>query len=191
MDSRTFIHTTAVVDDGARLGSGSKVWHFTHISADCEIGSNCNIGQNVYIADGVKLGNNCKVQNNVSIYTGVICEDEVFLGPSMVFTNVLNPRSAVVRKSQYKPTIVRKGATIGANATIVCGNELGPFSLVAAGSVVTKDVKAYELVMGVPAQHKGWVSAHGLRLIFNESNVATCSETGVVYILENGTVKLK
>ena len=189
MDSSTFIHETAVVDEGAKLGEGTKVWHFSHVSAGATLGSKCNLGQNVYIADGVRLGDNCKIQNNVSIYTGVTCEDDVFLGPSMVFTNVTNPRSAVNRKSEYKATTVRKGATIGANATIVCGNEIGPFSLVAAGSVVTKDVKAYELVMGVPAQHSGWVSAYGMRLVFSDMNIATCPESGIKYVMEDGRVR--
>jgi len=190
MLEKPFIHETAVVDDGATIGLGTKIWHFSHVSENAILGANCILGQNVYIASGVRLGQNCKVQNNVSIYTGVRCESDVFLGPSMVFTNVMNPRSAINRKSKFKETLVRQGASIGANATIVCGNEIGSFALVAAGSVVTRDVKPYELVMGVPAIHKGWVSAYGNRLDFSTSKRAKCIESGTDYELVDGTIKV-
>ena len=177
------IHETAVVDEGANIGKGTNVWHFSHLMPRCVLGENCNIGQNVFIANDVKLGNNVKVQNNVSIYTGVICEDDVFLGPSMVFTNVMNPRSAVNRKSEYRTTHVGKGATIGANATIVCGNNIGEYAFIGAGSVVTKDVPAYALLVGNPARQIGWMSAQGCRLYFDENNKAVCEESGEGYEL--------
>ena len=191
-DQNHFVHSTAVIDDGCLIGGGTKIWHFSHLMPGCIIGNNCNIGQNVFIALNVKLGNNVKVQNNVSIYEGVICEDDVFLGPSMVFTNVINPRSAVSRKNEFKPTLVKKGATIGANATIICGNEIGEYAFIGAGAVVTKPVSSYELVIGNPAQHAGWVSEYGEKLIFDKNNTAVCRETGEKYKLENGkVVKLK
>ena len=181
-------HETAVIDDGCKIGKGSKIWHFSHIMSNSEIGENCNIGQNVVISPGVRLGKNVKVQNNVSIYTGVICEDDVFLGPSMVFTNVINPRSAIIRKDQYAATIVEKGATIGANATIVCGNRIGSFSFIGAGAVVTKDVKPYALVVGNPARQTGWMSESGHKLSFDQTGIAKCPESGERYKLENGIV---
>lgn len=184
-----FAHETAVVDSGCHIGKGTKIWHFSHIMSGCEIGEACNIGQNVVVSPGVKLGRNVKIQNNVSVYTGVICEDDVFLGPSMVFTNVINPRSHVIRKDEYKTTIVRKGASIGANATIVCGNEIGEYALIGAGSVVTKAVKPYALVVGNPAKQTGWVSEYGHRLQFNHKGIAECPETKQQYLFENDTVK--
>ncbi|MBK9392237.1 MAG: N-acetyltransferase [Bacteroidetes bacterium] len=188
MEKEYFAHETAVIDDGCIIRKGTKIWHFSHIMKDSEIGENCNIGQNVVISSGVKLGRNVKVQNNVSIYTGVICEDDVFLGPSMVFTNVINPRSAIIRKDQYYPTIVEKGASIGANATIVCGNRIGTFSFIGAGAVVTKDVKPYSLVVGNPARQTGWMSEYGHKLIFDSTGNATCPESGERYRLEEGRV---
>jgi UDP-2-acetamido-3-amino-2,3-dideoxy-glucuronate N-acetyltransferase len=188
MELNYFAHETAVIDDGCKIGSGTKIWHFSHIMTGSEIGENCNIGQNVVISPGVKLGRNVKVQNNVSIYTGVICDDDVFLGPSMVFTNVINPRSAINRKDQYGSTIVEKGASIGANATIVCGIKIGKYSFVGAGAVVTRDVKAYSLVVGNPARHTGWMSEYGHKLIFNNEGIATCIESGGRYRLENNEV---
>ncbi len=184
-----FSHETAVIDPGCKIGKGTKIWHFTHLMPDCELGENCNLGQNVVISPGVVLGNNVKVQNNVSIYTGVICEDDVFLGPSMVFTNIVNPRSAVVRKDQYVKTLVRHGASIGANATIVCGIEIGPFAFIGAGAVVIRDVPAYALVVGNPAKQIGWMSEFGHRLNFDEKGVARCPESGQTYRLENGKVR--
>jgi len=181
-------HPTAVIDDGCTIGAGTRIWHFTHIMPSCVIGENCNIGQNVVISPDVVLGNNVKVQNNVSIYTGVICEDDVFLGPSMVFTNVINPRSAVGRKDQYLRTFVRKGATIGANATIVCGNEIGAFAFIGAGAVVTKPVAAYALVMGNPAKRTGWMSEFGHKLQFDAEGSAKCPESGEHYRLRDGAV---
>ena len=189
MDSY-FAHETAVVDTGCEIGAGTKIWHFSHIMPNCIIGQNCNIGQNVVVSPEVILGNNVKIQNNVSLYTGVICEDDVFLGPSMVFTNVMNPRSAVNRKDQYAKTIVRKGASIGANATIVCGNDIGQFAFIGAGSVVTKEVPAYALVVGNPARQIGWMSAYGHRLTFDENGKATCPESGENYALIEGHVRL-
>ncbi len=183
-----FAHETAVVDEGCKIGKGTKIWHFSHIMKDSEIGENCNIGQNVVISPGVKLGRNVKVQNNVSIYTGVICEDDVFLGPSMVFTNIINPRSAVIRRDQYSATIVEKGASIGANATIVCGNKIGAFSFIGAGAVVTKEVKPYALVIGNPARQTGWMSEYGHKLAFDKSGFAVCPESGDRYRLEEGRV---
>ncbi|MFK8102515.1 MAG: acyltransferase [Saprospiraceae bacterium] len=185
-----FAHETAVIDEGCQIGTGTKIWHFSHVMSNCVIGDNCNIGQNVVVSPQVILGKNVKVQNNVSIYTGVICEDDVFLGPSMVFTNVMNPRSAVNRKNEYRQTHVRKGASIGANATIVCGHEIGSYAFIGAGAVVTKPVPAFALVVGNPAQHIGWMSIHGHRLHFDENNRATCPETHEAYILENNQVKL-
>jgi UDP-2-acetamido-3-amino-2,3-dideoxy-glucuronate N-acetyltransferase len=183
-----FAHPLAVIDEGCEIGDGTKIWHFSHIMTGCEIGAGCNIGQNVVISPAVKLGSNVKVQNNVSIYTGVICEDDVFLGPSMVFTNVINPRSAVVRKDKYMSTLVRKGASIGANATIVCGNEIGRFAMIGAGAVVTKPVKPYALVIGNPSRQTGWVSEYGHKLKFNQDGLAICPETGQKYRLENEEV---
>jgi UDP-2-acetamido-3-amino-2,3-dideoxy-glucuronate N-acetyltransferase len=194
MDSTTnyFAHETAVIDAGCEIGEGTKIWHFTHIMSNCKIGENCNFGQNVVVSPGVVLGRNVKVQNNVSIYTGVICEDDVFLGPSMVFTNVINPRSAVNRKAEYAKTIVGHGASIGANATIVCGNNIGEFAFIGAGAVVTKEVPAYALVVGNPAKHIGWMSEFGQRLNFDKNGIAVCPESKESYRLENGTVsKLK
>ncbi len=188
MEKNFFAHETAVVDNGSDIGSGTKIWHFSHIMAGCVIGENCNIGQNVVVSPGVSLGKNVKVQNNVSIYTGVICEDDVFLGPSMVFTNVINPRSAVNRKNEYMKTLVKKSATIGANATIVCGVTLGEFCFVGAGTVVTKDVKPYALVVGNPSRQIGWMSEYGHRLEFDEKNIAVCPESGHKYRFENDNV---
>ncbi len=183
-----FVHPTAVIDEGAKIGNGTKIWHFCHVMPKAEIGERCILGQNVFVADNVKLGNNVKIQNNVSVYTGVICEDDVFLGPSMVFTNVNNPRSAVIRHDKYEITLVKKGATIGANATIVCGVTLGEYSFVGAGAVVTKDVKPYSLVVGVPAKQIGWMSEYGHQLEFDENGMAVCPESGQKYKLENGNV---
>lgn len=188
MNKDYFAHETAVIDTGCKIGKGTKIWHFSHIMTGSEIGENCNIGQNVVVMPGVKLGRNVKVQNNVSIYTGVTCEDDVFLGPSMVFTNVFNPRSAIVRKDSYLPTIVEKGATIGANSTIVCGNKIGRFSFIGAGAVVTKDVKPYALVVGNPARQTGWMSEYGHKLVFDSNGLAACPESGERYHLENGRV---
>lgn len=183
-----FSHPTAVVDKNCTIGEGTKIWHFSHIMTGCTIGKNCNLGQNVVVSPGVILGNNVKVQNNVSIYTGVICEDDVFLGPSMVFTNVINPRSAITRKDQYKNTIVRKGASIGANATIVCGNEIGEYAMVGAGAVVTKPVLSYALIVGNPAKRIGWISEYGHRLQFSDSGFAICPESKQQYILRQNFV---
>ncbi|MFM7106138.1 MAG: acyltransferase [Flavobacteriales bacterium] len=177
-------HPTAVVDPAARIGRGCKIWHFSHIMKDCEMGEGCNIGQNVVVSPGVILGNNVKVQNNVSIYTGVICEDDVFLGPSCVFTNVINPRSAIARKDQYRATRVKKGASIGANATIVCGNDIGAYALIGAGAVVTKDIPDYALVVGNPARQTGWVSKAGHKLQFDSESIAVCPETQEKYSLD-------
>lgn len=184
-----FAHPTAVIDEGCEIGTGTKIWHFSHIMPNCRIGENCNIGQNVVVSPEVVLGKNVKVQNNVSIYTGVTCEDDVFLGPSMVFTNVTNPRSAVNRKSQYASTRVGKGATIGANATIICGHNIGTYAFVGAGAVVTKDVRDYELVIGNPARHAGWMSEYGHKLKFGPDGTAQCPESGEKYSLTNGNVK--
>ena len=183
-----FIHETAVVDNGARIGNGTKVWHFSHLMPNCVIGENCSLGQNVYVASHVTLGNNVKVQNNVSIYEGVVCEDDVFLGPSMVFTNVVNPRSAVVRKNEFKKTLVRKGATIGANATILCGIEIGEFAFIGAGAVVTKNINSYALVTGNPAKQTGWMSEAGHKLEFNSAGIAICVDSDQQYKFENGAV---
>jgi UDP-2-acetamido-3-amino-2,3-dideoxy-glucuronate N-acetyltransferase len=188
MEKEYFAHETAVIDAGCKIGKGTKIWHFSHIMTGSEIGDNCNIGQNVVISPGVKLGRNVKVQNNVSIYTGVSCDDDVFLGPSMVFTNVTNPRSAIIRKDHYNLTTVEKGATIGANATIVCGIKIGTYSFVGAGAVVTKDVKPYSLVVGNPARQTGWMSEYGHKLNFGTDSIATCKESGERYRLENNEV---
>jgi UDP-2-acetamido-3-amino-2,3-dideoxy-glucuronate N-acetyltransferase len=184
-----FAHETAVIDEGCRIGKGTKIWHFSHIMPGCAIGENCNIGQNVVISPEVILGNNVKVQNNVSIYTGVICDDDVFLGPSMVFTNITNPRSAIVRKGQYAKTHVGKGASIGANSTIVCGHDIGEFAFIGAGAVVTKTIKPYALVVGNPAKQIGWMSEYGHRLVFDKNNIAVCPESNEKYILENNSVR--
>ncbi|WP_296378207.1 DapH/DapD/GlmU-related protein [Winogradskyella sp.] len=183
-----FAHETAVIDDNVTIKKGTKIWHFSHIMPDSIIGENCNIGQNVVVSPGVVLGDNVKVQNNVSIYTGVICEDDVFLGPSMVFTNVINPRSAVNRRNQYLKTVVKKGASIGANATIVCGNDIGNFAFIGAGAVVTKEVPDYALVVGNPSKQIGWMSEYGHRLEFDNSNIAICQESQKKYKLENNKV---
>ncbi len=180
-----FAHPTAVVDEGCTIGDGTKIWHFSHIMPHCIMGTKCNIGQNVVISPNVILGRNVKVQNNVSVYTGVICEDDVFLGPSMVFTNVTNPRSHINRKDEFKKTTVRKGATIGANATIICGIEIGEYAMIGAGSVVTKDVKPYALIVGNPSRQIGWVSVSGHTLTFDEHQMATCPETGEKYQLQS------
>ena len=185
MKNEYFAHESAIIDEGCTIGKGTKIWHFSHIMTDCQIGENCNIGQNVVVSPRVILGNNVKVQNNVSIYTGVICEDDVFLGPSMVFTNVINPRSAVNRKAQYLPTLVKRGVTIGANSTIVCGITLGEFCFIGAGAVVTKNVKPYALVVGNPARNAGWMSEFGHKLTFNEAGIALCPESNQKYQLEN------
>lgn len=188
MEKEYFAHETAIVDEGCKIGKGTKIWHFTHIMSNCTIGENCNFGQNVVVSPEVILGRNVKVQNNVSIYTGVICEDDVFLGPSMVFTNVINPRSAVNRKSEYARTLVKKGASIGANATIVCGHDIGEFAFIGAGAVVTKTVPAYALIVGNPARQMGWMSEYGQRLHFDENGMAICTESKEKYKLENGKV---
>ena len=180
-----FAHETAVIDDGCQIGDGTKIWHFSHIMTNCKIGEGCNIGQNVVVSPEVILGKNVKVQNNVSIYTGVECEDDVFLGPSMVFTNVINPRSAVIRRGEYSKTIVRKGVSIGANATIVCGHDIGKFSFIGAGAVVTKEVLPYALLVGNPARQIGWISEYGHRLDFDTEGIAACKESGEKYKLEN------
>lgn len=193
MASRTtevFVHETACVDSGAVLGAGTKVWHFCHLMPGCKLGERCNLGQNVFVGPDTELGHNVKVQNNVSIYHGVICEDDVFLGPSMVFTNIRNPRSEVVRRDQYEQTLVRKGATIGANATIVCGTEIGEYAFIGAGAVITKNVPPYALMLGNPARQVGWMSRYGHRLHFDEQGRATCPESGQVYALTGDSVRL-
>jgi UDP-2-acetamido-3-amino-2,3-dideoxy-glucuronate N-acetyltransferase len=184
-----FAHPSAVIDAGSIIGDGTKIWHFSHIMPNCTIGENCNIGQNVVISPDVILGKNVKVQNNVSIYTGVVCEDDVFLGPSMVFTNVTNPRSAVNRKNQYAKTLVKKGATIGANATVVCGNDIGKYAFIGAGAVVTKSVPDYALVIGNPARQTGWMSEYGHKLIFDKNGIAVCEESKERYELKDGMVR--
>lgn len=184
-----FKHESSYIDDGCTIGEGTKIWHFSHIMSGAVIGGNCNIGQNVVVSPGVKLGNNVKVQNNVSIYTGVICEDDVFLGPSCVFTNVINPRSAVNRKNEYQKTTVGKGSSIGANATIVCGNDIGKYAFIGAGAVVTKMVPDYALIVGNPGKQTGWMSEYGQRLHFDEKGFAVCSESGQMYELKDGRVK--
>jgi UDP-2-acetamido-3-amino-2,3-dideoxy-glucuronate N-acetyltransferase len=189
MDKKNyFAHPSAIIDDGCEIGEGTKIWHFSHVMPNCRLGRNCNLGQNVVISPEVTLGSNVKVQNNVSIYTGVTCEDDVFLGPSMVFTNVINPRSAVNRKSEYAKTHVGKGATIGANATIVCGHDIGRFAFIGAGAVVTKTVPSYALVVGNPSRQIGWMSEYGHRLEFDKDGFALCKESGEKYKLENNSV---
>ncbi len=183
-----FAHPTAVIDEGSNIGAGTRIWHFSHIMSDCTIGVKCNIGQNVVISPGVILGNNVKIQNNVSVYTGVTCDDDVFLGPSCVFTNVINPRSAINRKNEYAKTHVGKGATIGANATIVCGHNIGAYAFIGAGAVITKDVPAYALMIGNPARQTGWMSEYGHKLSFDTEGNATCAESRHKYKLTNGTV---
>lgn len=190
MEAKTYsAHPSAIIDEGCDIGKGTKIWHFSHIMPNCTIGENCNIGQNVVVSSEVVLGNNVKVQNNVSIYTGVICEDDVFLGPSMVFTNVINPRSAINRRGQYAKTVVKMGASIGANATIVCGHDIGRFAFIGAGAVVTKHVPDYALVVGNPAKQIGWMSEFGNRLIFDKNGDARCEESGERYILERNIVR--
>ena len=186
-----FAHQTAFIDDNCIIGKGTKIWHFSHIMSGCEIGENCNLGQNIVVSPNVILGSNVKVQNNVSIYTGVVCEDDVFLGPSMVFTNIINPRSAINRKNNYLKTIVKKGASIGANATIICGNTIGEYAFVGAGAVVTKEVLPFALVVGNPSKQIGWVSEYGHTLQFNEEGLATCKESKVEYQLKNNKVTKK
>ena len=186
MDKDFYVHETAVVDEGANIGKGTRVWHFCHLMPDCQIGENCNLGQNVMVASRSILGNNVKVQNNVSIFAGVECDDDVFLGPSMVFTNVINPRSAVNRRGEYQRTRVGKGATIGANATIVCGHDIGEYAFIGAGAVVTKEVLPYALVVGNPGRQIGWMSKYGHRLTLNEEHQATCPESGEQYVLQEG-----
>lgn len=183
-----FAHETAVIDEGCVIGEGTKIWHFSHVMPNCTIGERCNIGQNVVVSPEVKLGNNVKIQNNVSLYTGVECEDDVFLGPSMVFTNVTNPRSGVNRRDQYSKTVVKRGASIGANATIVCGHDIGQYAFIGAGAVVTKTVPAYALVVGNPARQIGWMSEYGHRLEFNANGLAVCPESAQEYKLENSLV---
>lgn len=183
-----FAHETAVIDQPCQIGEGVRIWHFSHIMRDCTIGDGCNLGQNVVVSPQVVLGKNVKVQNNVSIYTGVICEDDVFLGPSMVFTNVINPRSAINRKNEYQPTLVKKGATIGANATVVCGIVIGEFAFIGAGAVVTKDVKSYALIVGNPGRQTGWMSECGHKLVFDADGIAECPESRIQYRLEKGAV---
>ena len=188
METVYFAHETAIIDPNCLIGEGTKIWHFSHIMSDCIIGEQCSIGQNVVISPQVRLGNRVKIQNNVSVYTGVICEDDVFLGPSAVFTNVINPRSAIIRKNEYLPTIVKKGATIGANATIVCGITLGRYAFVGAGAVVTKDIPDYALVVGNPARQTGWMSEYGHKLKFDQDGMAVCPESQEKYRLEKGKV---
>ena len=187
-DKDFFAHETAVIDDGCAIGNGTKIWHFSHIMPDCILGEKCNIGQNVVVSPRVTLGNNVKVQNNVSIYTGVVCEDDVFLGPSMVFTNVINPRSAINRRNEYASTVVKQGASIGANATIVCGNDIGKYAFIGAGAVVTKNVPDYALLVGNPAKQIGWVGEYGHRLEFNERGKAICPESEQEYQLVDNEV---
>lgn len=191
MSANFFAHPSAVIDEGCVIGAGTKIWHFSHIMTGCTIGEHCNLGQNVLIASKVILGNNVRVQNNVSIYEGVICEDDVFLGPGMVFTNVINPRSAISRKNEYKQTLVQKGATIGANATIICGNIVGAYAFIGAGAVVTKNVPAYALVVGNPAHQTGWMSEYGHKLQFDATGTAVCPESGAAYELRSGAVYKK
>ncbi len=184
-----FAHPTAIIDEHCTIGADTKIWHFSHIMSGAVIGNNCNLGQNVVVSPKVILGNNVRVQNNVSIYEGVICEDDVFLGPSMVLTNVINPRSAVSRKNEYKTTLIKKGASIGANATIVCGNTIGSYAFIGAGTVVTKDVPAFALIVGNPGRQTGWMSEYGHKLKFDANNIAVCEESNQKYILENNEVK--
>ncbi len=189
MSNAFFAHETAIIDSNCTIGNGTKIWHFCHIMSNCIIGDNCNIGQNVVVSPHVVLGKNVKVQNNVSIYSGVICEDDVFLGPSMVFTNIINPRSAIVRKDLYQKTLVKKGASIGANATIICGIEIGEFAFVGAGAVLTKSIPAYALVVGNPARRIGWISEYGHRLLFDPEGSATCPESKEKYFIKDNFVK--
>ncbi len=184
-----YVHPTAVIDEGCSIGEGTKIWHFSHVMKGAVIGKNCNLGQNVVVGSHVVLGNNVRVQNNVSIYEGVICEDDVFLGPGMVLTNVINPRSAISRKHEFKKTLIRKGATIGANATIVCGNEIGEYAFIGAGAVVTKPVPPFALIIGNPGKQTGWMSEFGHKLRFDQFNKAFCNESGQEYLLENNEVK--
>ena len=186
-----YAHETAVIDEGCTIGAGTKIWHFSHVMPNCIMGENCNLGQNVVVSPNVKLGNNVKVQNNVSIYTGVICEDDVFLLPSMVFTNIINPRSAIIRRDQYVETIVKKGASIGANATVICGNPIGKYALIGAGAVVTKEVPDYALLVGNPAKQIGWVSEYGHKLKFSDEGLAICPESGQEYIIKDFKVSRK
>lgn len=183
-----FVHPSSVIDEGAQIGKGTKIWHFCHLMPACKVGERCNIGQNVYIDNNTMIGNGVKIQNNVSVYNGVVIEDDVFIGPSVVFTNVINPRSYIERKNEFKKTIVHTGATIGANATILCGIEIGPYAMIGAGSVVTKNVAAYALMTGNPATQNGWISKAGIKLVFGNGNIAVCSSTGQIYKLENGIV---
>ncbi len=184
-----FAHATAVIDENCLIGADTKIWHFSHVMPGAVIGNNCNLGQNVVVSTGVILGNNVRVQNNVSIYEGVICEDDVFLGPGMVLTNVINPRSAISRKNEFKTTLIKKGATIGANATIVCGNTIGQYAFIGAGAVVTKNVLPYALIVGNPGRRTGWMSEYGHKLKFNEKNIAVCEESKQEYVLENNVVR--
>ncbi len=188
-DKDFFVHESSYIDEGCKIGKGTKIWHFSHVMQGCIIGENCNLGQNVVVSPQVVLGNNVKVQNNVSLYTGVICEDNVFLGPSMVFTNVTNPRSSVIRRDQYQKTLVKEGATIGANATIVCGHTIGRFAFIGAGAVVTRDVPDYSLTIGNPARHVGWMSEYGQRLNFDGEGIAFCPESKGKYLFDNMIVK--
>ena len=188
MAEKYYSHPSAIIDPGCVIGTGTKIWHFSHIMSDCIIGENCNIGQNVVVSPKVILGKNVKVQNNVSIYTGVICEDDVFLGPSMVFTNIINPRSFIIRRDQYSKTLVKKGASIGANSTIICGHTIGEYALIGAGAVVTKDVPPYALVIGNPARQSGWVSEYGHKLLFNDKGIAVCPESKEKYSLKKNRV---
>ena len=183
-----FVHESSYVDEPSQIGKGTKIWHFSHVMENAIIGENCNIGQNVVVSPDVRLGNNVKVQNNVSVYTGVVCEDDVFLGPSMVFTNVINPRSGVIRKEEYMKTVVKRGASIGANATIVCGNNIGKYAFIGAGAVVTKEVPDYALMVGNPSKNIGWISEYGERLNFDSSGIAICYNTGLKYKLINNLV---
>jgi len=188
MEKSYLAHETAVIDEGCSIGTGTRIWHFSHIMPNCQVGKGCNIGQNVVISPEVVIGNNVKIQNNVSVYTGVVCQDDVFLGPSVVFTNVINPRSAIARKNEYKQTLVKKGASIGANATIVCGITIGEYAFVGAGAVVTKNILPFALVMGNPARQTGWMSQYGHKLKFNAEGIATCPESGEKYLLKDGAV---
>ncbi|GIV33597.1 MAG: N-acetyltransferase [Chitinophagales bacterium] len=190
MNQHVFIHPSSYADEGCQIGEGTKVWHFCHIMPKARIGKNCSIGQNVFVANNVVIGNNVKIQNNVSLYEGVICEDDVFLGPSMVFTNVINPRSGVERKTEYRKTLIKRGASIGANATIICGVTLGEYCFIGAGAVVTRNVPAFALMTGVPAKITGWMSRHGHRLVFDHNNTAVCPATQEKYVLENNQVRL-
>ena len=191
MQKEYFVHPSAIIDEGCEIGKGTRIWHFCHLMAGCRIGEDCSLGQNVFVGSNVILGRNVKVQNNVSIYDGVICEDDVFIGPSVVFTNVINPRSEIVRKAEYRKTIVRKGASIGANATIVCGNEIGEYAFIGAGAVVTKQVLAYALILGNPGKQAGWMSEQGFPLEFDGEGRAVCKRDGQVYSLEEGKVLKK